>query len=461
MPALVDQLHRANLVKDVGDLIHSCEPPQVFGVSGDWGSGKTSFLRQLQRYISGECGVCPEWKPTGLHQRHPNHENVIPIWFEAWRYEHESLPVIALLHEIREQLSIIARTKNELKKIGEVSIRAALAILDKAGEGIKLSGLTKVQGIGEKWEADRYYTPLSSEAIRKQLEYAIDQLLGNKKAKASKRLVILVDDLDRCEPSTAFRLLEGMKVYLNLSNCVFVLGMNQSVVELGIAQLYKDLPGIPNHMAKEYLEKICQNVWHLPVGGFDPQQFLEATLPMPKLTNDSPKSEVLRHEFFSEALAIVKEFDFLPRNARRIKAFANVIDRISKCYQGAPAGQERKDEVSQALIFAYLYQYCQPIYRILQVNKDFYGTEVVEWLKSPKDPRSLVGGGPIRARHPAFANIEPIRAVRDDKGAIPADDTMADLFVDPASEGFIRIQGLILRYQEITNSVYNRYLTPW
>ena len=47
-PTLLDSLDRNALIHEVGDAIATCTPPQVFGVHGDWGMGKTSFLHQVQ-----------------------------------------------------------------------------------------------------------------------------------------------------------------------------------------------------------------------------------------------------------------------------------------------------------------------------------------------------------------------------------------------------------------------------
>ena len=49
-PTLCDRLNRTDMVIRVGDDVAQCDPPTVFGVHGEWGSGKTSFLHQLHKF---------------------------------------------------------------------------------------------------------------------------------------------------------------------------------------------------------------------------------------------------------------------------------------------------------------------------------------------------------------------------------------------------------------------------
>ena len=131
-PALLDTLERGELIKEVGDAIARCTPPQVFGVHGDWGLGKTSFLHQVQWYLTGDCPQQPEAVTKDLKRRAKEaaedaangngadegpaeamdaeggastqrggvYQDVVQaVWFDAWRYQNEPAPVVALLHE--------------------------------------------------------------------------------------------------------------------------------------------------------------------------------------------------------------------------------------------------------------------------------------------------------------------------------------------------------------------------
>ncbi len=232
-PTLDDQLGRAGLVKSLGDALATCEPPHVFGVHGDWGAGKTSFLHQLHLYLTG---TCPE---GGLHEEGATNprtrktyteemfgsnwkpaQHVVVVWFEAWRYQQEAAPIVALLQEIRAQLPLYAKCLNQAGKIANVAIRGALLSLEDLTKKIGFQA-SKIEQAGQEWEQSNLAMQLPSHVIREQLEAALHTLIKETKSEDINnrthppRIVILIDDLDRCESDTAYALLEGIHAWPN------------------------------------------------------------------------------------------------------------------------------------------------------------------------------------------------------------------------------------------------------
>ena len=206
-PTLLDNLDRQALIREVGEAIATCNPPQVFGVHGDWGMGKTSFLHQVQWDLTGSCPQQPENSTKASTEQRPHKKNAIrAVWFDAWRYQHEDAPVIALLQEIRAQLSAMPRAGK-----AAVAIRGALLSIEDVTKKIGFQ-YSKFQQANREWAAERISDPLPSYTIRVHLREAIDQILqrGARKADPSRRLAIFIDDIDRCEPDAAFRLLESI-----------------------------------------------------------------------------------------------------------------------------------------------------------------------------------------------------------------------------------------------------------
>jgi hypothetical protein len=234
---------RKALATQVADALASCQAPQVFGVDGDWGSGKTSFLCAVEKQITGHCHLPPKRKAP---QPPTDYRHVRVVWFEAWRYQHEESPVVALLHEVCSQLGAVERSKKEIKKLAYAGFYGLINMLKEAKIGTSSSVPLKIEAsianpfhtiaaAGDQWEADHLAVPLTTEHTREILDKAIKALLGWS-TRNNERVVIIVDDLDRCEPTATYRILEAVKIYLNLESCVFLLGLNQREVSRAVYQ---------------------------------------------------------------------------------------------------------------------------------------------------------------------------------------------------------------------------------
>ena len=83
-------------------------------------------------------------------------------------------------------------------------------------------------------------------------------------------LVVFVDDLDRCLPEKAVEVLEAIKLFLDVEGCIFILAIDQAVVERGIQLRYGELGEATEENGDDvidgsrYLEKIVQIPFVLP-----------------------------------------------------------------------------------------------------------------------------------------------------------------------------------------------------
>jgi len=93
------------------------------------------------------------------YYKQSNNQNIVPVWFEAWRYQSETLPIVALLQEIRAQLGMWQKLVNEGEKLTNIAVMGVLgtfdAILKTASGGVMAPNLSKIPELGKQWEAER------------------------------------------------------------------------------------------------------------------------------------------------------------------------------------------------------------------------------------------------------------------------------------------------------------------
>jgi hypothetical protein len=441
---LKDYLNHNQHVKTVANFIRECNPPYVLGIHGDWGTGKTSFLHKLHLFLAHEDSGYKKWDEefVSLFPGEPleKPEDIETIWFDAWRYQFEANPVIALLNEIRTHFTWTKKLAGEAAKLGYAALMSIEEVTKKIG--IKASSIASG---GEKWEKDHLYQPLPSQLCRDLLDDAISKLLDSvednpkkrkgrtkkNKGKPKKRLVIFVDDLDRCEGSVAFRFIEAMKIYLSIPSCVFVIGLDHRHVNKAVANELLKNGMIPESertsaelYAMDYLSKMFQSWYYLPSMANRRKflnQFLDDDIFNGKEEDQSKGSD--------ELLDLIEKHKVLPPNPRKIKKFATGLNIYWQQVKEKLNGQEPDRKL--ALIIIYLKLMANNIYRILEEEQDF-------WLFILDFCENNVG----KELHPAF------KMYRLPKYEMEDASPRVSVFPDPADEKTFRIGSLIKEYRD-------------
>ncbi len=216
--------------------IMGTDPHFTIGIFGSWGVGKTTLLRKIEAQLkSGYSG------------------KALTVFFDAWRYQREEYMLLPLL----DTLSNILKGEqghwktlsNKVQRLTS-SIMGAMAI---KGPGIEV----KVDKAVENWQQAEqlrsdYYNWLS------QLQTALDEA---RQSDPQRRIVILIDDLDRCLPHKVIEMLESIKVMLDVTGFIFLLALDQQTVEKAIESHYGEKYGI---QGKDYLKKLVQVEFRLP-----------------------------------------------------------------------------------------------------------------------------------------------------------------------------------------------------
>lgn len=229
-PTNTDKLGRETFAKALTEVLSKCETPLVVGLYGSWGVGKTSLMRQIRELIAARDGVKT-------------------VWFDAWQHQFDEEPAIALLHTMVAQLEL----GEGGKKLLTIIASALGSLLLKTTTTL---GTTDLQELGERYEEERFQ--LREKQVR--LKSYFTELIRKATNEGNHRVVFFIDDLDRCVPEQVLKVLEALKLYLSLEDCVYVMGVDRLALECSIRQRYREL----EIREADYLDKIVQLPFSIP-----------------------------------------------------------------------------------------------------------------------------------------------------------------------------------------------------
>lgn len=392
----------------------------TIGIYGEWGSGKTSFLRMIENKLK--------------------HHQIHTIWFDAWKYDREENLWAALLQNILNQvgnhgpwyrriLLQLRLWRDEFKlrnglwevfrKLLGLAVRLVLVTA-----GIYLFSLNNdtLTTLLDPWQSAGLPIPAISFLIKslsllisvtaldpfKLFELIFQGKLNIDYAQFRKRvsyrehiafvddfklefqqiiyrldqhkpLVVIIDDLDRCLPERSIQVLEAIKAFLDIEGCVFLLALDKEMIQRSVAAKFRELM-----IAEDGQEELFKTRTLFYEEYMD--KIIQLAISLPRL----PANQI---EHFVKRLSVDRDIQRcaaifgvgLPPNPRKIKrvlrAFLFIRDMIS-------ADITHHDEIKPSLIaklivlqhqFPYVYEAITEQPALLQDLERFYsrgdGTE--------------------------------------------------------------------------------------
>lgn len=215
-------------------IIDSINESYSIALDSYWGSGKTFFVKQVKMIldakteesygeVEGKKQVVDTWNKISNNMQLKKH---VPIYYDAWQNDCDDDPIYSLVYQIALDT---ANIKGLNDKISFSDIIAAAGKLTGAITGFdpnEIAASLKKTDFLEKMRS------------RKKIESRVKLFLNRLLPDDCDRLLIIIDELDRCNPEFAVKLLERIKHYFNNDRITFVFAVNLAELQHTVKHHY-------------------------------------------------------------------------------------------------------------------------------------------------------------------------------------------------------------------------------
>jgi photosystem II stability/assembly factor-like uncharacterized protein len=291
-----DQLNFGGLARGISRFLRNTEtqPPLTLAVTGDWGSGKSSLMRlvcaDLRRF-----GHRPIWFNAWHHQKEEHlfaallgaiHAQAVPplstvnglsfrlrlLWERSRRHFWVMMIVVALftglvLFSIRAfetgGIGNVTVSLNAVREMAAPPLGAVSALFAAVTALFALAKGTSAFGVNPALLLDtaRSHMSLKTAAAQNNFRDRFAQQFDELTSALPYRLVVIVDDLDRCHPSAVIEVMEAVNYLTSAGKCFVIFGMASERVTAALGLAFKDIaaemvqmeavPDSPNAKAAE------------------------------------------------------------------------------------------------------------------------------------------------------------------------------------------------------------------
>ncbi|WP_180114831.1 P-loop NTPase fold protein [Acinetobacter sp. YH12140] len=348
-----DLWDRRRLGEQLTNYVDRLNCGAVLALDARWGEGKTWFVRHWAKHLDDT-----------LH-------NV--IYLDAFANDYLEDPFLTIAAEISQTFKESEEIDdNEIKdfnaKTASVLISlAAIIPMIAAKAGMHLIGLGGAgEAFKEVYEEGKELYDTASEEIAAKVKEKIEKKIENHQVekqtihdfqrelaelagKLDKPLVFIIDELDRCRPDFAIRLIERVKHFFDIPKIVFVLVMNKPQLSQSVQNFY----GYEAEITADYFEK-----------------FIDLTIKFPNLEAYINYENVLKEELYRigemEHKEALNEFFFWVLALQNYKNFnSRELKRKINQYAILKTNDFRKNLILIAFVFGVEFSKDLKIFRLV------------------------------------------------------------------------------------------------
>lgn len=342
--SLTDLLSRDQFVSIVSNIVDSKimqKEGYSFAIDGEWGCGKTTVLDILEEHL--KC-------------------KYLVVRYNCWKYDFYEEPLIALLSEFAkainsEQSFDYEEHEKKAWKIAGKICSDVTSTLVQVGTGLDIKTAVKyVNSIRSIAKEERIKFKDVNDKL--PIEFLIEQIqndLGTLSSFENRGIVLMVDELDRCLPDYAIKVLERLHHFCDNTKIIQVLAINKKEMSGSIAKAF----GYPNaepdkveYFASHYMQKFIDMTLSLNNGTInDPQALLFSSL-----ENLFTEYDNLDKSFVSDFIRNILK-DIPMRNLKQIVKAVSSMHSLCLCEY-----PEKDHKFSYALMCAEILECVQGYY---------------------------------------------------------------------------------------------------
>jgi len=243
-----DKLSYGAYAEGLSDIIVLSETHFVLGVYGGWGTGKTSLMKLIQTKLQGRAEL---------------------VWFDPWLHDSAQEMRLALIQQV---IRHIEQKEGSARKKAQRILRSVNWL--RLG-GMGLSAVLHQPDINLEKVFDQCNAVVDeTETFRAQFEELVDDYTSG----GEHKLVVFIDDMDRCSPDACLEILEVIRLLIGVKHTVFVMAVDQAALKQAVTLRYPGAGGL----ADNYLDKVIQFGFDLPpLRQDDVRRFINAIAPVP------------------------------------------------------------------------------------------------------------------------------------------------------------------------------------